>query len=81
MKATISTTMPTSIPYMWDELQKINSLMQVASPLLTFKPQNGQALPETWEAGKTYALELAAFNVLPLGKHTIEVKKIDANGA
>jgi len=66
---------------MWDELQKINSLMQVASPLLTFKSQNGLALPETWEAGKTYAFDLVAFNVLPLGKHTIEVKKIDANGA
>jgi hypothetical protein len=78
MKATISTIIQTNATRMWQELQKIRSLMAVASPILVFKPQKGQRLPPTWEVGQNYALDLFAFHIFPLGKHYIYVKQIDA---
>jgi hypothetical protein len=78
MKATISTTIPANANRMWQELQKTRSLMAVASPILVFRPQKGQQLAATWEVGQNYTLDLFAFHVLPLGKHYINVKQIDA---
>lgn len=77
MKATIATTMHTTADHMWQELQKVSSLMQIASPVLTFKPQQGQHLPATWQVGHNYALDLFGFYIVPLGKHYIHIKQID----
>ena len=65
---------------LWEKLQKISSLTYVASPILVFRPRGGKALPEKWEMGKKYALSLYAFGFIPLGKHDIAVRKIDAAG-
>lgn len=62
---------------MWEELQKTSSLMHVASPLLIFRSQDGKALSEKWQLEKPYALRIYAFNIIPLGGHTIVVKRID----
>jgi hypothetical protein len=61
----------------WREIQKVQSLMHVAAPILVFKPQHGTRMPEKWEVGETYALKLYAFHIIPLGKHSIDVKRID----
>ena len=58
MKALISTVLKTDEDKMWDELQKVSSLMYVASPLLRFKPQKGQSLPDKWRLGTEYKLKL-----------------------
>jgi hypothetical protein len=78
MKATISTIIQTDLNRIWDELQKTSSLIKVASPILVFHAQDGKPSPATWEAGQTYALDLRAFHILPLGKHYIDVKEINA---
>jgi hypothetical protein len=78
MRATISTLMRSDVSRMWTELLKPDSLTRVSAPILYFSPQDGQALPTTWEVGGTYALTLSAFRVLPLGRHVIEVKVLDA---
>lgn len=77
MKATIATRIEASISRMWPELQRTDSLLHVASPILLFRPQAGHQLPGEWQAGNTYALGLYAFHILPLGKHFIHVNKID----
>ena len=78
MRATISTLMRSDVDRMWTELLKPGSLTRVSAPILYFTPQDGQPLPTTWEVGGTYALKLSAFRVLPLGRHVIEVKVLDA---
>lgn len=77
MKAKISTIINTNENKMWDELQKVSSLMQVASPILKFRPQNNQTLPEKWELGTEYKLKLSFFGVVPLGDHFIRVVEIN----
>ena len=77
MKATISIRMEASVSRMWTELQRTASLMHVASPMLVFKPQAGHPLSAEWKAGNTYALDLYAFYILPLGQYFIHVNKID----
>ena len=78
MKATISTIIKTNADRMWKELQKTSSLVYVASPVLIFKSQDGGPLPSTWQIGKEYHLKLYAFHLLPLGRHRIILKRIDA---
>ncbi len=62
---------------MWQELQKVSSLMHVASPILKFKPQKGQSIPDEWALGIEYKLKLSFFSIIPLGDHFI--KLVDLN--
>ncbi len=78
MKAIISTIMTVKADRMWKELQKTSSLVYVASPVLIFKSQDGAPLPSTWQIGKEYRFKLYAFHLLPLGRHRIVLKRIDA---
>lgn len=77
MKAKITTIIATNEKRMWDELQKVSSLMYVASPILIFKSRNGEELPEKWEVEKRYHLRIYALGFVPLGNHDIVVKIID----
>ena len=62
---------------MWQELQKVSSLMQVASPVLKFTTKTGDALPEKWAVGTEYRFRLFFFGVIPLGSHHIKLVKLD----
>jgi hypothetical protein len=62
---------------MWDELQKVSSLMHVASPILKFTPQEHCSLPKQWALGIAYKLKLSFFGVIPLGNHAIELVEIN----
>ena len=62
---------------MWEELQKISSLMHVASPILTFMPQEGDSLPEKWSVGTDYRLKLSFFGIVPLGDHIIRLVELN----
>lgn len=62
---------------MWQELQKVSSLMQVASPVLKFTTKTGDALPEKWAVGTEYGFRLFFFGVIPLGSHHIKLVKLD----
>jgi len=78
MKATIATIMQAESNKMWEELQKISSLMYVAAPVIIFKFQDGCRLPASWEIGREYQLKIFAFHIVPFGKHYIVVKSINA---
>ena len=79
MKAKISTFIETDENKMWKELQKVSSLMHVASPILKFKPKNGQVLPEKWTKGEELRLKLLLFGFIPLGDHVIKLVEINKN--
>ena len=77
MKAIISTIIPTSAEKMWSELQKVSSLMYVAAPLLIFRSQDKNPLPDKWSIDQEYPLSISLFGIIPLGKHVIRISKID----
>lgn len=77
MKAKISTSIQTNEDEMWKELQKVSSLMHVASPILKFKPKGSYTIPENWELGREYKLKLYFFGILPLGDHCIKLAEIN----
>ena len=77
MKVKISSTFQASAGEMWEELQKVSTLMYVAYPLLVFKPRDGGSLPERWDVGKEYSLMLFLFGRIPLGPHFITIFRID----
>lgn len=77
MQATIHSTIRTDSATMWRELRKPASLRYVASPILSFQPVDGRALPDWWEESETYIVKLSLFDMFPLGKHRITVIRID----
>ncbi|HYO19994.1 MAG TPA: hypothetical protein VES02_15155 [Dermatophilaceae bacterium] len=78
MRATISTQMRSDVNRMWTEFLKADFLTSASAAALYFTPKDGHASPTTREVGDTYVLTLSAFRVLPLGRHFIEVKVMDA---
>ena len=79
MKAIISTTIKTSPEKIWNEIQKISSLLHVAAPLLKFRSTDNGNLPDQWSIGKEYPLALYFLGIIPLGKHVIRISKIDSH--
>ncbi|HPQ45424.1 MAG TPA: hypothetical protein PKZ42_14480 [Syntrophales bacterium] len=77
MRARISTIIKTNEDRIWDELQKVSSLLYVASPILQFKPQKDHPLPERWTIGKEYKLRLSLLGIIPLGDHFITLVALD----
>jgi hypothetical protein len=77
MIARISTIMRTNEDRMWQELQKVSSLMHVASPILKFRPQKGQSLPDKWILGMEYKLRISSFGIIPLGNHFIRLVELN----
>lgn len=53
------------------------TLASIAKPLLVFAPLAGETLPERWEEGTKVALRLYGFGIIPLGRHAIEIVRID----
>ncbi len=77
MRAKISTVLKTTERHMWEELQKVSSLMYVASPILKFKPQPGYSVPEKWLLGTEYKLKLFFLGIIPLGDYFIKLIEIN----
>ncbi len=77
MRATITTTIKTSEYRMWEELQRVSSLLHVAWPLLVFKPTKNSTFPEKWVTGVEYTFSLFFFGIFPLGNHVIKLVEIN----
>lgn len=77
MLARISTVFDTTPDRLWDEVTKPDSLRFVSAPILSFQPLKPGELDAPWVIGKTYQLKLTFLNFIPLGRHDIEIVKID----
>jgi hypothetical protein len=77
MIAKISTIMNTTPELLWKEITKPSSLQYVAAPILFFYPTSDTAFNSSWEINKEYNLKLYFLKCIPLGFHTITIKKID----
>lgn len=77
MLARISTQFACTESELWNKLERPESLRFVASPLLAFKPIEPASLGGEWEVGRDYPLKLYLLGLIPLGRHTIRLVKID----
>jgi hypothetical protein len=77
MLARISTIFDCTVEQLWDEISRPASLRFIAAPLLHFEPLVASDLDGEWVVGKTYALRLSLFGLLPAGEHRITLASID----
>lgn len=77
MLASISTVFDCTAEQLWDEISRPASLRFVAAPLLYFEPLVAGDLDTEWVVGKTYALRLYLFGLVPLRGHRITLVSID----
>jgi len=77
MIARISTRLACSERYLWQKIIEPKSLQFVASPLVSFEPMQQGALSGEWQVGIPYPLKLYFLKVIPLGRHTIQLVRID----
>jgi len=77
MIARISTIMNITPELFRAEIIKPQSLQYVAAPVLYFFPEEDTDLRSNWVINKEYNLRLYFFKFIPLGSHTIILKKID----
>ncbi|MFO7710653.1 MAG: hypothetical protein R6V53_02710 [Candidatus Woesearchaeota archaeon] len=75
MKVKVSSVLEASPENVFPLLQKISILQQVSAPLVSFKPV--KRIDDEWKVGKEYEFYLYLLGI-PLGKHTIRLKDIDA---
>ncbi len=61
----------------WDEVQKSSLLCYVAWPLVTFRSDHGQDLPQQWQPGTTISIRARLFGIIPIGTHVLEFERID----
>jgi ligand-binding SRPBCC domain-containing protein len=62
----------------WAEVTKPALLIYITYPLLTFKRQGGAPLPEMWHEGDSISFNLFGLDFIPLGPHTVNIERIDA---
>ena len=77
MIARISTYFDCTAEKLWEKIIEPKSLQFVASPILSFQPLVKGELDGEWIVGKTYELKLRFLNILPLGRHRIQIVTID----
>lgn len=57
----------------WGLLQRVDTLLHVAAPLVTFRPVTPAQFPREWRAG-TWRVAMRAFGVLPLGRQDVVIE-------
>ena len=77
MIARITTHLPCTEDELWARLAQPRSLQYVAAPILGFRAEHPGAFEQPWEVGRSYTLKLYLLNVIPLGRHVIELEQLD----
>jgi hypothetical protein len=72
----VSTTLNCSAAKAWNEVQKSTLLLHVIWPLARVA-STGAPFPERWSEGLTIQCRLFVFGVIPIGRHTVLIEKID----
>ncbi len=77
MKIKIQTTLNCSPDAAWREVKKVSLLQYVARPLVAFSPVYPTAFPEYWPEHETVIVNFKIFNLIPFGRHSLDMEKID----
>ena len=79
MLARISTHLACTEARLWQKIMNPGSLQYVASPILTFIPAEVEGFDDTWQVERIYQLKLYFLRFIPLGRHSIQLVKIDTS--
>lgn len=77
MRARISTLLACTEAALWQRIIEPRSLQYVAAPILRFVPVDPGGFTGEWQVGPSYVLRLYFLKFIPLGRHTIQLLKID----
>jgi hypothetical protein len=77
MLARITTRLSCKEGELWQTIIKPESLQYLAWPILRFAPAESGALDDEWQVEKVYPLKLYFLKFIPMGRHQIQLVKID----
>ena len=78
MRVVVESVLPCPAERAWDEVCTSRLLCEVAAPVMTFRPVDGDELPEVWPEGRAVTVRCKLFGVLPIGGvHSILLERID----
>lgn len=75
-KVVVTKTFNCNISEMWQRIQNVSTLVEICKPMARFTPHKGE-MPQNWIIGKSYNFNLYLYSVLPMGKHTIMIERMD----
>jgi hypothetical protein len=61
----------------WEELQTSALLRKVTWPFVRFRSLDPDGIPERWTEDSAYHFRCYVFGLIPLGKHTIFMERVD----
>ena len=73
----VTSVFPVSPDEIWERLTRVETLQYIAAPFASFSP----LAPDkemVWREGETSQFRLRIFGFLPVGVHTIEVRRFDS---
>lgn len=73
----VQSTLDCPIDRAWALAKRSATMVEVAHPLLGFTTRDGRPLPDEWHAGDKVSLRLLGLGVVPLGRHDIEIVRVD----
>ena len=74
-KVVVTSVFETDIENIWCKIQDIETLREICKPKASFISYGN--IPPVWKAGETFYFPMFLHRFIPIGKHTINVIKID----
>jgi hypothetical protein len=73
---TVSSVFPATPDEIWARLVQVETLQYVAAPYAAFSPVDPEE-GTAWEEGAVLRFRLRVCGIIPMGMHTVKVKKFD----
>lgn len=74
-RVTVTSKFGTSIENVWNKIQDVNTLREICKPKASFISCDDS--PLIWEEGRSFLFKMYLHKIIPIGKHTINVVKMD----
>lgn len=74
-RVTVTSDFHSNIENIWDKIQDVNTLREICKPKASFIACDDS--PIQWKEGKTFVFKMYLHGFLPVGRHTINVVKMD----
>lgn len=71
----VTSDFETNIENVWSKIQDVDTLREVCKPKASFIFCDDS--PLIWEEGRSFLFKLFLYGIIPIGKHTINVVKMD----
>lgn len=74
-RVTVTSDFHSNIENIWNKIQDVDTLREICKPKARFIACNDS--PIQWKEGKTFVFKMYLHGFLPVGRHTINVVKMD----